>query len=223
LTVLKIGFLTIGQSPRTDIVPELTEELPANLEKVEAGALDGLSTTEIAALAPRKGDYTLVTRMNDGSEVTVARQRIFPLVQKRLDQLSQDGVGAVVFLCTGEFALLKSKIPLLEPDRLLDGVVLGILKKGLIGVMVPSPHQTIQVRRRWAKVGLRSHVEPASPYRDLKEIETAANRLAHVNTSLIVMDCMGYSRKMKEIVRERTQKPVVLARSILAKVITELV
>jgi hypothetical protein len=34
---------------------------------------------------------------------------------------------------------------------------------------------------------------------------------------------MGYSREMKEIVRERTQKPVVLARSILAKIITELV
>lgn len=223
MVVLKIGFVTIGQSPRTDIIPELTQDLSANLESIEAGALDDLTRDDIARLAPKKGDYTLVTRMRDGTDVTIARKRIVPLVQKQLDKMAQDGAATVALLCTGEFAVLKSKIPLLEPDRLLDGVVPGIMKKGLLGVMVPSSNQLIQAKKRWSKLGLRPHVEAASPYKDLGEIENAATRLAQVNPSLIVMDCMGYSRKMKEIVRERTQKPIVLARSILAKIITELV
>jgi protein AroM len=223
LTVLKIGFVTIGQSPRTDIIPELTQDLPTNVEIVQAGALDDLTMDEVARLAPRKGDYTLVTRMRDGSDVTIARKQIVPLVQKRLDEMSQGRVGAVALLCTGEFAVLKSKIPLLEPDRLLDGVVPGIMRKGLLGVLVPSSSQLIQVKKRWSKFGLRPHVEPANPYKDLSEIENAAARLAEVNPSLIVMDCMGYSKRMKEIVREHTQKPIVLARSILAKIIAELV
>jgi len=220
---LKIGFVTIGQSPRPDIIPELTQNLPANLETIEAGALDGLTGDEIAKLAPKKGEYTLVTRMRDGSDVMVARQRIAPLVQKRLDKMSHDGAAAVALLCTGEFAGLESKIPLLEPNRLLDGVVPGIMKKGLLGVMVPSPDQLIQVKKRWSKVGLRPHIETANPYEDLSGVENAAARLAQANPSLIVMDCMGYSTKMKDIVRERTQKPIVLARSILMKIIAELV
>ena len=215
--------MTIGQSPRPDIIPELTQDLPVDLETIEAGALDDLARDEIAKLAPKKSDYTLVTRMRDGSDVMVARKWIAPLVQRRLDKMAQDGATAVALLCTGEFAVLRSKIPLLEPDRLLDGVVPGIMKKGLLGVMVPSLDQLIKVKKRWSKVGLRSQVVPANPYRGLSEIENAASRLAQVNPSLIVMDCMGYSKKMKEIVRERTQRPVVLARSILMKIIAELV
>lgn len=219
---MKIGFVTIGQSPRPDIIPELTQNLPANLEAIEAGALDDLTRDEIAKLAPKKGDYTLVTRMRDGSDVTVARQRIAPLVQKRVDKMSHDGAVAVALLCTGEFPALESKIPLLEPDHLLDGVVPGIMRKGSLGVMVPSSDQLIQVKKRWSKLGFRPQVEAANPYRDLSEVENAAARLARANPSLIVMDCMGYSMKMKEIVRERTQKPIVLARSILMKIIAEL-
>lgn len=214
--------MTIGQSPRPDIIPELTQDLPAGLEAIEAGALDDLAGDEISKLAPKKADYTLVTRIRDGSDVKVARKWIAPLVQKRLNKMAQDGVSAVALLCTGEFNDLKSKIPLLEPDRLLDGVVLGIMKKGLLGVMVPSSDQLIQVRNRWSKVGLRSHVVSANPYKGLSEVENAASSLREANPSLIVMDCMGYSRKMKDIVRERTQKPVVLARSILTKIIAEL-
>jgi protein AroM len=97
------------------------------------------------------------------------------------------------------------------------------MKRGLLGVMVPSSDQLIQVKKRWSKLGLKPHVEAANPYKDLSEIENAAARLAQANPSLIVMDCMGYSVKMKQIVREHTQKPIVLARSILAKIIAELV
>ena len=215
--------MTIGQSPRPDIIPELTQDLPVDLETIETGALDDLAREEIAKLAPKKGDHALVTRMRDGSDVIVARKWIAPLVQKRLDKMTQDGATAVALLCTGEFAVLRSKIPLLEPNRLLNGVVPGIMKTGVLGVMVPSSDQIIQVKKHWSKMGLRSHVVPANPYRGISEIENAASRLAQVNPNLIVMDCMGYSKKMKEIVRERTQKPVVLARSILTKIIAELV
>lgn len=219
---MKIGFVTIGQSPRTDIIPELTRNLPANLEVLEAGALDDLTQDEIARLAPKKGDYTLVTRMRDGSDVVIARQRVAPLVQKRVDRLARDGATAVALLCTGEFPALHANIPLLEPDRLLDGVVPGILKKGSLGVMVPSAEQIPQVKKRWSKFGLRPYVESANPYRS-GEIEKAAEHLARIDPTLIVMDCMGYSMKMKETVRGPTQKPIVLARSILMKTISELI
>jgi len=222
LSSVKIGFVTIGQSPRPDIVPELKQNLPANLEIIEAGALDDFSEEEIAKLAPKKGDFPLVTRLRDGSDVVVGRQHIAPLIQKKFDRIAEDGAAALALLCTDQFAALRAKVPLLEPYRLLDGVVPGILKKGSIGAMVPSSDQVTHVKKRWSKFGLTPHVEPANPYRS-GEIEKAAVRLAQVSPDLIVMDCMGYSTKMKEVVRESTQKPIVLARSILVKTIAELI
>ena len=43
----KIGMLTIGQSPRNDILPGLKEILGKNVEIVEAGALDGLTLVDV--------------------------------------------------------------------------------------------------------------------------------------------------------------------------------
>ena len=43
----KIGMLTIGQSPRDDILPGLKEIFGKNVEIVEAGALDGLTLEEV--------------------------------------------------------------------------------------------------------------------------------------------------------------------------------
>jgi len=47
----RLGAVTIGQSPRTDIIPDLRTVLGAEVEIVEAGALDGLSPEEIRTLA----------------------------------------------------------------------------------------------------------------------------------------------------------------------------
>ncbi|WP_030105419.1 AroM family protein, partial [Actinoalloteichus caeruleus] len=47
----RLGVVTIGQSPRVDLVPELLPRL-GRVEVVERGALDDLGRAEIAALAP---------------------------------------------------------------------------------------------------------------------------------------------------------------------------
>jgi protein AroM len=39
----KIGIITIGQSPRTDVVPEMSALFGEGVEVLECGALDGLS------------------------------------------------------------------------------------------------------------------------------------------------------------------------------------
>ena len=51
----KIGMITIGQSPRVDIVPEIKEILGEEIEVLEAGALDGLSLEQVRGFYPGKG------------------------------------------------------------------------------------------------------------------------------------------------------------------------
>lgn len=51
----RVGMITVGQSPRDDIVPNMSQVLGANIEVFENGALDGLSMEEIRSLAPKGG------------------------------------------------------------------------------------------------------------------------------------------------------------------------
>lgn len=41
---LLLGTVTIGQTPRTDLIPEMKQFLGAGVDILEAGALDGLTS-----------------------------------------------------------------------------------------------------------------------------------------------------------------------------------
>ena len=45
---MKIGAITIGQAPRTDVTADILRIFDDSLELVQAGGLDGLTKEEIA-------------------------------------------------------------------------------------------------------------------------------------------------------------------------------
>jgi protein AroM len=218
--VRKIGFVTIGQSPRADVVPEIRDVLgDSGIEIVECGALDKLSRDEIAGLAPREGEYVLVTRLRDGSEVRVARERILPLMQGCIDSL-EPSVDVIGLLCTGEFPELRSRKLLVEPSDLLIKVVES-LKPGKLGVVVPDPAQIDLTRRKWRGVAQDIKVLSVSPYTGtLNELRRAAEELR--DRDLIVLDCIGFNGEAKKAVAAVSGKPVIIPRTLLGRVLREL-
>src|SRR5437762_10789544 len=104
-----VGMITIGQSPRSDVVPDMVEILGPGVEIRERGALDGLSPREIAALAPAPDDDLLVTRLADGSSVFVAKRHMVARVQALIDELETFGVTMTALLCTGAFPQFRSR------------------------------------------------------------------------------------------------------------------
>jgi protein AroM len=197
--------------------------LGPGIRVVEAGALDGLSLKEVQGMAPGPGDYILVTLMRDGTPVKVSERAILPRVQRCIERLIDEGAELIALLCTGEFPRFESKRMVLKPDILLNRVVQGILPEGTLGVLVPSPDQIDQMRRKWEELGLEVVAESAMPYGAGDEVASAAKRLAAEPVDLIALDCIGYTIAMKEAVRRLTGKPTILPRSILARVIRELV
>src|SRR3546814_14784636 len=71
----QVASLTVGQTPRSDVLPDILSHMPFPVEVEEFGALDGLSDAEIADLAPRSGEYSLITRLCDGRDVVISKQR----------------------------------------------------------------------------------------------------------------------------------------------------
>src|SRR5688572_33491680 len=96
-----VGLVTIGQSPRVDVVPDMAAILGPGVDIREAGALDGLARAEIDALAPTGDDEILVTRLRDGTSVFLGKPKIVHLVEARIAALESDGATLSALLCTG--------------------------------------------------------------------------------------------------------------------------
>lgn len=220
----KIGTVTIGQTPRSDLLPELIAILGRGVEIVERGALDGLTREEIAAIAPGPGDYVLVTRLRDGSSVQIAEKHILPRMQECIRQLAEEGVDAVALLCTGQFPPFHSSKILLRPQPILYNLTTALAGGLTLGVMVPSREQLPQSHARWKDVAAAVKCVAASPYVNAEEgVEQAAHNLEVAGVELVVMDCVGYTAAMKRKVGAITGAPVILARSVVARVLAELV
>ena len=93
-----VGLITIGQSPRVDVVPDMAELIGPGVEIREAGALDGLGRPQIDALAPGPGDDIFVTRLADGAPVFVAKRHITPRVVAKLAELERGGATLTALL-----------------------------------------------------------------------------------------------------------------------------
>jgi protein AroM len=214
-----VAFVTIGQSPRPDMVPEMLGWIGPGVTPIEVGALDGLDRAAIASLAPRPGERHLICRLPDGAEVVLGQREIGRRLQVRLDELDARGVFLVVVLCTGHFEGVRSKTLMVEAQRVIDHAVDALSEDGRsVGVLVPLREQMTEhsLRSDGRRTVLYSHASPYSGDR----LDQAAGELA--GADLVVMHCMGYTEAMRRCVAAITGKPVLLARRVVADAVAQL-
>lgn len=222
--MIKIGAITIGQSPRVDVVPEIIDLFGSDVEIVEAGGLDGLSGEEIASFIPSENDYVLVSRLRDGSHVKFGKSYVIPRLQKCINKMEADNIKLILMMCTGYFGnVLKSNIPVIYPQQLLYGIVPLLSPNKRIGIITPEEDQIPQVQKIWEQSGLSVFASHGSPYKGLDSVVNGAKMLADKDLDFIVLDCIGYNKEMKRAVAELTNKALILPRTLLARVAAELI
>lgn len=219
----KIGMITIGQSPRTDITPDLIKVWGNRVDIVQKGALDGIGLEEILQMKPEKGDYTLVTRLKDGTQVIVGKKYILPKVQEKVRELDKERVDLILLMCTGEFPEMESKTLIVKPQEVLHKTIAAVAGKKKIGVLTPLMEQAEQSREKWTSSGVEAEVAWGSPYQEEETYLKGIQELANRSVSLIIMDCMGYTWEMKQKARKLADRPIVLPRTLIARVIDELI
>jgi len=219
----KIGIITIGQSPRIDITFDL-EEIWGNVVNVfEKGCLDGLTLKKIQEMKPKEGDYTLVTRLKNGVQVIIAKKDILPKIQEKIKELNEERVDVILFLCTGELPVMKSKALIIRPNELLHKTIFAIAGGKKVGILVPLPEQKEQFKKEWLLSGVDTVIACGSPYKDKEIYLKGIEELSNKEISLIVMDCIGYSKEMKQKAKKLTDIPIVLPRTLIARVINEII
>jgi len=215
----KVRFVTIGQTPRTDLVPDLVAHLPAGTRVLEVGSLDGLDASSIAALAPAPGEARLVTRLADGSQAVVGKAKTHARLQRILDGLEPDPSTATVLVCTGEFPGLRGPGVFLDAQHLVDHGVAGICAgMKTVGLLLPAAEQAAEFH--W-KPGPHQdlRVTWASPYSG-DRFDEAARELSGCDA--VVMHCMGFTEEQRGRVARVSGRPVLLARRFVGAALAQL-
>lgn len=218
----KIGMLTIGQTPRVDLLPTLIEILGDEHEIIEAGALDGLNLENVKGIEILPDDYILVSRMRDGTEVKITKRFVIPRVQEKITELEEKDVRLTVVMCTGAFPQFKSKGLVITPQEILKGVLNGSLKKGKLGVVYPTEEQMPGAQSNFGSDDVETYADVISPYEGSEELEALAGRLSAQNLDLILLNCFGFSSDLKKYIAERTGVPTIQSNAVVARVLKEL-
>lgn len=215
-----LAIVTIGQSPRVDLTPEISDFLPQGTILLECGALDGMTSEEIGSMAPVDGDQVLTSRMRDGSPVILGRQQLIARLQTLIREVERD-VDVVMLACTGEFPIFSHTAPLIEPDiEIARSVAASALEFGTIGIICPlAAQQETSASKFHASLPKTVGIVTASatPYTtDMAPLEAAAEQLRSMGVDLIVLDCIGYTQTMCDTVERISGLPVLLSRTVAA-------
>lgn len=221
---MRLGVVTIGQTPRIDLTPELEALLPG-VQLVERGVLDGCDAATIASFAPQAGDHTLTTRLADGGSAIIGEAA----VMRRLPDVLRGVAGetdAVLLACTGPFPAIALDVPLFVPDRIIAHALAAVAPIGRpVGIVAPLEAQRADTTAKFARVlgdDVPVHVAIASPYTDDEAtLRTAAAELAAAGARVVALDCFGYTAAMRDAVADETGLPVVVARSVAARLAAE--
>ncbi|NHK32807.1 MAG: AroM family protein [Asgard group archaeon] len=218
---LKIGFLTIGQSPRKDVMTDIKYLLLPHITVVERGLLDYLTTEEIMILKPKNNEIPLVTRLRDGNQVYISEKKVIELLPSTIDFMKTElNVKAVAFLCTHTIPKITISCPTIFPSDYLRFLINQILKAKYLGVVVPLDEQVEMTKTKWKKEKIVVQVK--SPYDRRNNWEEIAQRFNQEKVEAVILDCIGYNITDGRELQHLLSVPVLLPRTILAFAINQI-
>ena len=213
----RVAFVTIGQSPRSDVLPDIIREARTQFEATERGALDGLTDEAIANLAPQPGEERLVTRLRDGREVLLGKPAIDRRLHTILAELDQGGFDLLVLLCTGHFTPFRVRTPFIEPQHTVDHFVQGLAYGAeRIGIVLPN---AAQIDEFHGIPGIATKAVGASPYQLAGDASLREAGASLADTDIILMHCIGYTDAMRKVVKQAAKRPVLVSRQLVAHAI----
>lgn len=220
----RAAFFTIGESPRSDVVPEMARLLGDAVRIDEFGALDGLDAAALAALVPRDGEYRFATRLRNGAQIELDAAAAEARLAEVMRQADGAGYDVLVPLCTGT-AIAPMRTLVVEPQQVVDHLVAGLSQHcRKVGLVVPLAEQ-VDFFHMAVPLSCETQVVHASPYeadagQAARHFTQAGQALA--SCDLIVMHCMGYAARMREAVAQASGRPVLLSNRLVAQALSQL-
>ncbi|MGX6980229.1 AroM family protein [Vagococcus elongatus] len=211
-------FITIGEAPRWDIQDSFDLFFADCPQVKQVGVLNNFTYQEaMTQLKPQIDDEIVVSTFCDGRSLSMSKSKVEKKLQELIDRAEKELAEVVVIFCTAEFSnLVVSSAELIEPEYILLPYIQQKFGKKKLGVIVPIKEQVTFSEKKWREYVCDPVFCCASPYQyDETDFLEAGLYFKNLEVEAIILDCMGYTRRMSAFLREVTQKPVFQSNELL--------
>ncbi|MET3792850.1 AroM family protein [Aquamicrobium terrae] len=209
-------FVSVGRSPRKDLIGEIVENLDIPIEVFEVGALDGLPHHEIEKLKATPHENSIVSRLDDTRRIVLSKAKMTERMSEIVGAFPPGAYDLVVILSTGLFGEFESTCPTVNTQRAIESAVLSLAAAGdVVGLVQPLSRQTREIESP-AFDSYQLHVTHAEEG-DRASLATAILDLSAC--SIIVLNSVGFTEADRLMMAKASGKPIVLARRIMASAI----
>lgn len=205
----KVALLGIGQTSSSPPGETGVSDPDYSLlgQHVTCNPLDKFTAHELTSeFVPQEDeDMPINATIQNGSRINISRRKLVPLLQTEIRRLAREGVLLLLIDCTSDFDELQShssNTRIIFPGQTLHHATRLWISKTLnsidptIAILVPVVEQEDAIRKRWNKRHLTRHeilVLAINPNAETEEFVRIAQLIKSFGTSLLIMDCMGYS------------------------------
>lgn len=219
-----LAILTIGVVPMSEVLPLLTEYIDE--QHITHHSLLGKMSREdvMADYAVEPGDDPLLTLLNDNQIAHVSRQKVERDLQSVVEVLDNQGYDVIILMSTAAIKSMAARNSiLLEPLRIIPPLVASIVDGHQVGVIVPVAGLLAAQEKKWQVLQMPPVYSLANPvHGSEQQLIDAGQALLDQGADVIMLDCLGFHQRHRDILQQALDVPVLLSNVLIARLASEL-
>jgi protein AroM len=219
-----LAILTIGVVPVSEILPLLTEHISP--EQIKHVTLLGHSSRQdvIAEYGAAPGEEEMLSLLSDKTLIHIGKQKVERALQGVIELLDNQGYDVILLMSTERFTRLSARNAiLLEPERIIPPLVASIVDGHQVGIILPIPELLPAQNKKWQQLENQPLYELANPVHGQEEdLLNAGRKLLADGADVLVLDCLGYHQKHRDMLQKTLDVPVLLSNVLVARLASEL-
>ncbi|EBJ3841387.1 AroM protein [Salmonella enterica] len=219
-----LAILTIGVVPMSEVLPLLTEYIDE--QHITHHSLLGKMSREdvMADYAVEPGDDPLLTLLNDNQIAHVSRQKVERDLQSVVEVLDNQGYDVIILMSTAAIKSMAARNSiLLEPLRIIPPLVASIVDGHQVGVIVPVAELLAAQEKKWQVLQMPPVYSLANPVHGFEQqLIDAGQALLDQGADVIMLDCLGFHQRHRDILQQALDVPVLLSNVLIARLASEL-
>lgn len=219
-----LAILTIGVVPMSEVLPLLTEYIDE--QHITHHSLLGKMSREdvMADYAVEPGDDPLLTLLNDNQIAHVSLQKVERDLQSVVEVLDNQGYDVIILMSTAAIKSMAARNSiLLEPLRIIPPLVASIVDGHQVGVIVPVAELLAAQEKKWQVLQMPPVYSLANPvHGSEQQLINAGQALLDQGADVIMLDCLGFHQRHRDILQQALDVPVLLSNVLIARLASEL-
>ncbi|EPE8018334.1 AroM family protein [Salmonella enterica subsp. enterica serovar Montevideo] len=219
-----LAILTIGVVPMSEVLPLLTEYIDE--QHITHHSLLGKMSREdvMADYAVEPGDDPLLTLLNDNQIAHVSRQKVERDLQSVVEVLDNQGYDVIILMSTAAIKSMAARNSiLLEPLRIIPPLVASIVDGHQVGVIMPVAELLAAQEKKWQVLQMPPVYSLANPvHGSEQQLIDAGQALLDQGADVIMLDCLGFHQRHRDILQQALDVPVLLSNVLIARLASEL-